>query len=294
MANTFTSTGLYPQEWASTLQKRLNHPLNWQEVCDVRYTNTRVLNMPYIANSAPADASGTRGTAFSFTDFTLTNEALTVSTYRDVAVYIDRADLAQLGFNLQMNMADRMGNILNERLEAALLAQHADWTNIGDTGGGVIGLSANTITVSASNIDDIIRNVKTQIRVANGWSEATANGIFIIWRPADFELLEAYVQANGFQTADNALKNGTESGFTYLGVEHRFSNDFTAGHVFAGVKKKYVIGIIQETWGQLEVIQNPAGSTGNVLSGVGLHARADYGFLGPSISLPILYDVNVA
>ncbi len=127
------------------------------------------MNLPYTAQTTPADAAGVRGTAFAFTDFTLTNEALTVSTYRDVAVYIDRADLAQLGFNLQMVMADRMGAILNERLETAMLADHAAWTNIGDIGGGAVGLTATALTVSASNVDDIIRNVKTQIRVANGW-----------------------------------------------------------------------------------------------------------------------------
>lgn len=257
-----------------------------------------MLNAPYTAQTTPADAAGVRGTAFAMTDFTVTNEALTISTYRDIAVYIDRADLAQLGFNLQMTMADRMGSILNERVETAMLADHASWTNIGDVGGGVVGLASTALTVSASNVDDIIRNIKTQIRVANGWSEASANGIFIIWRPADFELLEAYVQANGFTVADQALKNGTEAGFTYLGVEHLFSNDFAAGHVFAGVKQKYVIGILKETWGQLEVIQNPVGTiTGSQegnLSGVGLHARADYGLFTPTISAPLLYDINVS
>ena len=284
---------VYHEEWATKLQERLDHPTNWKEVLDVRYTNSRVLNVPYIANTAPADAAGTKGTAFSFTDFTLTNEALTLTTYRDVAVFIDRADLAQVGLDLQMDLADRMGSILNERIETAMLGSHGDWTNFGDTGGGALGLAATAFTVSATNIDDIIRGVKREIRVANGWSEAKKNGIFIIWRPADFELLEAFVQANGFSEADIALKNGTMEGMTYLGVDHYVSNDHTSGHLFAGVKKKYILGICRATWGQLSVLQNPAGASGANLSGVGLHSRADYSFLGPNISDPLYFDINV-
>lgn len=149
-----------------------------------------MLNIPYMSTT-PTIQTGTRGTAFTFQDFGLTNEALTISTYRELGVYIDRADLAQAGFDLQMELADRQGQLVNEVIENIMLSNHADWTNIGDTGGGAIGLAATAFTVSASNIDDVIRAVKREIRVANGWSEATKYGIFVIWRPADFELLEA-------------------------------------------------------------------------------------------------------
>ena len=54
---------------------------------------------------------------------------------------------------------------------------------------------------------------------------------------ADFEILEAFTQANGFQEADKALKAGTVEGLHYLGVDHFWSNEHTANHVFAGVKK---------------------------------------------------------
>lgn len=292
MSNTFNS-GVYPQEWAAKLQERLQHPTNWKEVCRVEYTDKQVLNNPYMSTT-PAVQNGTRGTAFTFQDFALTNESITINTYRELGVFIDRADLAQASFGLQMDLADRQGQLMNEKLEAAMLASHADWTNFGDTGAGVLGLATTAITVSASNIDDIIRGIKTQIRVANGKSYADQYGIFIIWRPADFELLEAYVQANGFTSADDGLKNGTDPGFMYMGVKHLVSNDYTAGHVFAGVKNLYHLGICRSTWGQLSVIQNPAGTSGGVLSGVGLHVRADFAFKAWNVTTPLLFDVNVA
>lgn len=291
MANTFNS-GTYAQSWASKLQERLAHPTNWKEVCDVRYSDTHTLNVPYMSTT-PSVQTGTRGTAFAFQDFALTNETLAITTYRELAVYIDRADLAQVGYELQMDLADRQGQLINEVIESLLLAQHTSWTNIGDTGGGAIGLSGTAFTVSANNIDDVIRAIKREIRTANGWSQATRNGIFIIWRPADFELLEAFVQANGFTIADAALKDGILEGFRYMDVDHYVSNDHTAGHLFAGVKKIQIIGINRTTWGQLSVIQNPAGSSNNNLSGVGMHVRADVGFLSPTGLVSLIYDVNV-
>lgn len=287
-----SETNVYAEEWAVKYQERLNHPTNWKEVCRVDYTDTRVLNNPYMSTT-PSIQDGTRGTAFTFQTYAYTNESITISTYRELGVFIDRADLAQTGFDTQMDMATRLGALMDEKLESAMLASHASFTNMGDTGGGAIGLAATAFTVSATNIDDIIRAVKREIRVANGKSQMRQNGVFIIWRPADFELLEAFVQANGFSTADNALKNGTDEGFRYLGVDHYYSNDHTASHLFAGVKKQLHLGICRSTWGQISVIQNPAGSSGGVLSGIGIHVRGDFAFKVWTTVLPILFDINV-
>lgn len=291
MANTFNS-GVYPEEYVTKLQERLKRPTNWKEVCRVEYTDKQILNNPYMSTT-PSIQNGTRGTAFTFQDFALTNDTITINTYRELGVYIDRADLAQASFGLQMDLADRQGQLMNEKIENAMLASHADWTNFGDTGGGNLGLADTAFTVSATNIDDVIRGIKREIRVANGASQMSQNGVFIIWRPADFELLEAFAQANGFMNADSYLKEGTVEGFHYMGVDHYYSNDFTAGHLFGGVKKLYHLGICRTTWGQLSIIQNPAGSSGGVLSGVGLHVRADFAFKAWNTVASLLFDIRV-
>lgn len=289
MANTF-DTGTYPQEWAAKLQERLNHPTNWKEVAKVLYTDTRIMNVPYIpVANEPVMQTGTRGTAYGFTDFTISNDALTISTFKPIATFIDQGDLAQCKFTSQMEFADLQGQKINEQIEVAMLADHASWTNIGDTGGVVTLASTGTLTVSATNIDDIIRGVRREVTKANGQNLSARNGIFMIWRPADFELLEQFVQANGFTQADIALKNGAVSGLHYMGVDHYVSNDFTAGHVFAGVKGLYTIGILKSTYGQIKVIQDPLNQ-----SGVSVVARADYGLLTPTHYKPLLFDVNVA
>lgn len=293
MANTF-NTGTYAQAWATKLQERLARPTNWKEVADVRYTDARILNLPYMSTT-PSVQTGTAGTGISFQPFALTNSTVTMSTYRELGIYIDRADLAQVGYELQMDIADRQGQLINEIVESLLLAEHANWTNLGDTGGGAVGLASTALTVSASNVDNIIRAVKREVRVANGWSQAQRNGLFIIWRPADFELLEEFVQANGFTVADAALKDGTLEGLRYMGVDHYVSNDLAAGHLFAGVKRIEVLGICRATWGQLNIIQNPSDAAAfNNLSGVGLHVRADIGFLAPGGLSSLIFDVNVS
>jgi len=278
---------------------RLNHPTTWKEVANVMYTDFRVVNVPYLTTaSEPSFTTGTRGVAYIPTDYTISDDTLTISNYRYVSQFIDRGDLAQFTLFQAVEAGDLQGYKINEGIEAAVLADHGSWTNFGDTGGGALGLSATQITVSATNIDDIIRGVKREVVKANGLSLANKNGIFFVWRPADFELLEQFAQANGFVTADSYLKDGLPfEGFKYMNCEHYQSNDFTATHVFAGVKNLYTIGLLKSTWGKVFVNQDPAisGSGGayGPLSGINVLTRADYGLLTPTHYLPVLFDVNV-
>jgi hypothetical protein len=245
-------------------------------------------------STVPAVQNGTRGTAYSFQDFALTDENVTIDTYKELPIYIDDADLAQSDFVKQMELAEMQGTLVSETLEAAMLASHAAWTNVGDSSGTITSGITTAITVSPSNIDDIIRGVKRIIRKANGSKKAGRNGIFFIWRPEDFEILEGFVQANGFTTADAALKNGTEAGMPYMGAFHYMSNDHTAGHVFAGVRKLFNLGICKSTYGKITKIVHPAGSSGGNLSGTGMHTRVDYKFKAWNNDAALLYDLNVA
>jgi hypothetical protein len=267
------------------LQERLDAPTNWKEVCEVIYSNTQVFNLPYMSTE-PVIQTGTRGTAYGFSDFALTNDTLTISTYKPVPVFIDRADMAQCTLVNQMELADRQGTIINELVETALLANHAAWINFTNA---EIGGSAGNITVSASNIDDIIRGIKREIGEANGQAMADRNGIFIIWRYADLEILEQFAQANGFNLADKALKNGLKTGYHFMGVDHYVSNGHTAGHLFAGVKRVQQIGILKSTYGQVVVTQDP-----NLQSGIGIISRIDYGLNVRAAHAALVFDVTVS
>lgn len=287
MANTF-NTGVYPQEWMTKLQERLDYPTNWKEVCNVIYSDTQVFNLPYMSTE-PVIQTGTRGTAYGFSDFALTNDTLTISTYKPVPIFVDRADLAQCKLANQMELADRQGSIINEWVESAVLADYDSWTDFGGLSITGSGDATDAITVSSSNIDDIIRGLKREIGEANGQNLADRNGIFIIWRYADLEILEQFAQANGFNLADTALKNGLKSGYHFMGVDHYVSNSHTSGHLMAGVKKIEQVGILKSTYGQVVITQDP-----NLQSGIGIVSRIDYGLNVPTAHAKLLFDVNVA
>ena len=99
---------------------------------------------------------------------------------------------------------------------------------------------------------------------------------------------------NGFQLADIALKEGTIEGFRYMGVDHYWSNDFTANHLFAGVKKVQKVGILGSEYGKLRTQDFPGGSSGGWLPGTLFYSRVDYGFVTPGNWSTIVLDVNVA
>lgn len=286
VANTVTYETLYED----VLQDRLDHPTTWKEMCDVTITDTRVISSSYMSTT-PSVQTVTRGTGHSMQTFAETAETLTISTGRDLGLFVDWADLAQSNWTKPAELFDRIGSLLNEFIETDVLAQHASWTNFDNAS---IGGGAGNITVSASNIDDIIRGIKREIREANGQMLMNQNGVGIVWRASDFEILEAFVQANGFTTADQALKEGTVEGLRYLGVDHYWSNDHAAGHLFAGVKKVQRLGILRGTYGRAHTIDFPAGDTNTYLSGQSFYSRVDIGHLTPTSQAGLVFDVLVS
>jgi len=189
-ANTFTGS-VWLEDWSVKLQERLGYPTNWKEVCRVEYTNDRVFNNPYMS-TVPSLQPHTRGSAYTHQLFALTNEYVTINQSYILPLIIDRADLAQCKYVKQMEMANLQGQLINEHLETDMLANHGMWTDFDNS---AIGGAAGNITVDANNLDDIIRGVKREIREANGKDLMKRNGVFIIWRAPDFEILEQVAQA---------------------------------------------------------------------------------------------------
>lgn len=284
------NTIIYEEDWAVKLQERLAEDNKWKRICRVEYTDTKVLHNPYMTDASVQ--TGTRGSAYTHQAITVTDESVTIDTFDILPQLIDRADLAQQSYVRQMELADSQGVLLDEAIETAMMAAHASWTNFGDTGGGVLGLAATAITVSASNIDDIIRGIKREIRKANGESLMNRFGAFIVWRPEDFELLEAFEQANGFNSADTALIEGTTQGHLYMGVRHFSTNKYAAGHLFGGVMNLFHLGICKSTYGQIVIDQEPA-TSGGAVSGIAVVSRVDFKYVAWTKTKPVLFDINV-
>lgn len=296
MANTVTYN---KHDYVARMRRRIDTPTTWKDVLNVKYSNVRTIVNSSLTTE-PATQAHTRGSAYTYQDFSLTADTLTINQSRILPIFVDQADLYQQSYVDQMNTADFQGKKISEFIETTMLAAHASWTNFG--AGDLANTSADDTTqiaVSPTNIDDIIRAVKRKLYANNGVDFAVENGIFIVWRASDFELLEGYVQANGFTEADIALKNGipVQKGFYYGGVTHYLSNSHTANHVFAGIKGMGELGILSGTYGQVKFLDDPAGpadgGSANALSGMGIVSRVDFGFNWPSYYAEYFMDVNV-
>lgn len=156
-------------------------------MCKVDMTNTYTISSSYL--TAPTGATTvTRSTGLIGSSLTEVQESFNVSNGRDVGLFVDLGNLAQSPWTKPAELFDRIGALLNEAIEAAVLARHGSWTDFDNAS---IGGSAGNITVSANNIDDIIRGVKREIREANGQAMMNRHGVGFVWRAADFEYLEA-------------------------------------------------------------------------------------------------------
>lgn len=300
---------IYQAAWENKLAQRLDKSQTWKEVTDVVYTDTQITNYPLIsAANEPAPASifttaaarSVLSNVIPFIAVTETNETLSiVNTYYD-SVYMDYADQAQSNYAKWADMGDLLGKKINEQYESLTLANGANWTQMGDTGGGAVGLGSTPLVVTNTNVDDIVRGIIQQIIAANGFEMYKQKGGFIVWRPADWTLMTAFMQANGFYQADLSLKNGggdvggvEDVGVPYMGLYHYVSTLFTAGSLMCGVRGVQKNGVLKSTFGKTYVTETPASSTAGMLSGTGIHTRLDYGFLVQTNLKPIIYSMNV-
>lgn len=287
MAN-FDAVRVYAEEWRDGLQAELDEPTVWKEVCRVDYTNHKVVHNPYLTD--PTVQTLTRGSDQSPQAVVETDETMTIATSKGLTQFVDWADLAQAMQFKGADIAKRQGTLLNEQIQTSFLADHANLTDFGTLSIGGGGAATDTITVSTSNIYKIVTGVKREINEANGMSLMSQKGVFFIWRPADFELLEQFAFANGYSAADAALRKGLVGGVEYFGCTHYQSNLLTANHVIAGVKGVYNIGILRDTYGKLVI--NPYDP--DQKSGIKFSTRVDYGVKAWNKTKAVLFDINVA
>ena len=84
ISNTIT----YETSYDDVLQDRLDHPTTWKEMCDVMVTDTRVYSTSYMSTT-PSVQTVSRGTGHSMQTYAETAETLTISTGRDLGLFLD-------------------------------------------------------------------------------------------------------------------------------------------------------------------------------------------------------------
>ena len=289
MASSVSNTHVYDQDWSEVLQAQLDEPTKWKDVCEVVFMDRQVFNNPY--NTDPTAQTLLKNTPYTYQPITQTNETVTIAQRFNIPELIDYADLAESSYARLMYQADRQGVVLNERIETSWLADHAEWTNfgVGDITGGTVA-DSTVITPSENNIDNIVRHVRRVIRVASGEGFLNRNGGAFVWHPNELELLEGFCQSNGYQVADNFLKEGLKQGVNVMGFTHYSSNLRAANHSFAGVKKLTHIYVLGATYGKITINDKDANAT----SGVSVNTRVDFEPTTWNNFVPVILDINTS
>lgn len=184
---------IYKEDWTTLYQAELDEPVKFMDFAEVVFTDARIVHFPYTTD--PTLSAITRNCAHQSNELTRTNEQVTVNDSVIAPWFIDYADLAQTGYDELAHISTRSAQLIKEDLESSIYADHANVTDFGTASIGGGGADTTAITVSASNVDDIVRAVKRRIRSAGGETLLSRNGGFFVWRPADVELLEQFMQA---------------------------------------------------------------------------------------------------
>lgn len=279
---------VFKEDWAVAMQARLSEKTKWKDFMRVDISDKYTLHNPYRTDATVGTL--TRYTAYTAAQVAQTDETVTIDASFYCAEVIDRADLAQSGYLSQMESADNQGAMLNEKIESYIYAQHADLTNFGEVSPGVLGLASTAITITPNNVDSIITGLSKVISDAKGDALYERHGGFIVWTTQGFEYLTQFEMANGFTAADRALKEGVTGGHDYMGFTHYRSSLLASGHMIAGVKKLWHLGILKSTYGQIVVDEKDPG----LISGVGITSRLDLKTKAWAKVKPVLFDVNVA
>lgn len=195
-------------DYVMRMRARINRPTSWMKTMNVKYRNVRTIVEGAMTTESSVQ-TGTRGTAYGFSDFTITADTLTIDQNRIIPIFVDEADRNQQTYVDGMNLATFQGKKISEHLENRVLGQHASWTNFGVTDLSNTGADdATQIAVSATNVDDLIRAIKRKVYTNNGVEFSIEKGFFIVWRPEDYELLEGFVQARIIGLLKSLLING--------------------------------------------------------------------------------------
>lgn len=271
MANVIT----YHEEFSTTIQERLEQPKFWNTLGDVVYTSDKVFHNPY--KNDPTVASYTRGAQFTYTDVTLTDEVLDINVSAISTEFIDRADMAQNGYDLVTRLAEDQGDALMDEVESAFF-----------TAG--LAAAGNSETFALGSYIDGVAQVRKNIVVGKGLRRLERKGGTILMSPRAYALLVGEAQDKGVLTfSDSALKEGTVA---MVGGFKIYESNLTGSEAQAigFVNQSITVGILNTTFG-LTVIddKNPDNR-----SAVGYTSRIDYGIKVWNTNVNMIVNITAA
>jgi hypothetical protein len=204
MANTI-STFTYRNKYMSeNLQQVLRRSLVAEKVCAVDRTDLYTIQNPY-GSQPTATITGLTGT-YAVSDYTTTNDALTVTEQVAYSEHIYRFESTMSNFDLFSNRADELAYAVKAAIDIYvinMLTEAGTGTYTAPTGG--FATAANVNTIMANLISKVV-----------GYAESF-NGQFLIIEPTDIVGFTLAGATNGFSFADAVLNNGKVT--NWMGVD---------------------------------------------------------------------------
>lgn len=194
MANTKSTYSWRQKYMKRTLGKTLRRALIAQRICRVDTSNSYLIKSPY-GNKATATLQALAGT-YSVTDWTVTDDNLTVSLEAISAEHIFDFESVLMDFDIYMERMDEMVFAVKEKIDTYVLNDVLDGANKSYDNSGVI---------SKTNFPTLLANC---IGLVAGYQSYMNKGLFLVLENTDIAAVLEHQFSSGFKFSDVALKNG--------------------------------------------------------------------------------------
>ena len=204
MANTISSRTLRDKYRSAAIAQALRNALVAEKICDVDTSDSKRIQSPY-GSQPTATVQAVVGT-YSVTDFTTTDDTLTVTDEVIYAEHIKDFEDLLSNFDLFASRTDEMAYAIATQIDRFVI------NNLCEDGTGTYTTPVGGFT-SAANINEIMSNLISKV---SGYADIY-KGLFLVIENTD---VVGFIQAqatNGFSFADAALKNGWMT--AYMGVD---------------------------------------------------------------------------
>lgn len=199
--STYTGRDKY---FKATLEQALRNALVCEKICSVDRSDVKRIQNPY--GSAPtASITAATGT-YAISDYTTTDDALTVQDEVKVAEHIFNFEEITSAFDLYAARMDEMMYSVAKAIDGYVL------NVLTEAGTGTYTTPTGGFT-TAANINEIMANLVSKVA---GYADSY-KGLFLVIENTDVVGFAQAQATNGFSFADAALNNGWMT--NYMGVD---------------------------------------------------------------------------
>lgn len=195
MANTIASRVYRDKYKSASMQMVLRDALVAEDICSVDRSDNKRIQNPY-SSQPTATVQAIAGT-YSVSDYTTTDDVLTVTDEVIYAEHIHDFEDILTNFDLFAVRMDELAYAVAERIDSFVL------NNLCEDATGAYTTPVGGFT-TAANINEIMANLSSKVA---GYSQAFGDQ-FLVIENTDLVGFQVAGATNGFNTADEVIKNG--------------------------------------------------------------------------------------